>query len=86
MRKRESKDATDDRAQMKILKTTPCKVELAAMFQPNFVSRETTGRGEPGLFHVKHLGKVREGLLTYTELAEDDVQNVFDIHAAQQPP
>ena len=28
---------------------------------------------------------VREGLLTYAELPEDDVQNVFDIDAPQQP-
>ena len=38
------------------------------------------------LFHVKHPLAGREGLLTYTELPEDDVQNVLDIHAAQEPP
>ena len=27
----------------------------------------------------------REGLLTYTELPEDDVENVLDIHPPQQP-
>ena len=37
------------------------------------------------LFHVKH-PQGREGLLTYTELPEDDVQNVLDIYAPQEPP
>ena len=31
------------------------------------------------------VAKGKEGLLTYTELPEDDVENVLDIHAPEQP-
>ena len=39
------------------------------------------------MFHVKHfVNRLNEGiLLTDTELAEDDIENVLDINPAEQP-
>ena len=38
------------------------------------------------MFHVKQVAIVKEVLLTYTEFAEDDVENVLDVHTPEQPP
>ena len=37
------------------------------------------------MFHVKQVAIVKEVLLTYTELAEDDVKNVLDVYTPEQP-
>src|SRR5258705_12944933 len=37
------------------------------------------------MFHVKQVAIAKEVLLTYTELAEDEVENVLDVHTPQQP-
>src|SRR5688500_4692095 len=37
------------------------------------------------MFHVKQAPIVKEVLLTYAELAEDDVENVLDVHTPEQP-
>src|SRR5258708_39229526 len=61
-------------------------------FESFAVSRETSGFIDP-LFHVKRDSLVRVNrlnqaiaLLSDTELAKDHVQDVLDVHPAEQPP
>ncbi len=37
------------------------------------------------MFHVKHTGTVVNDLFTNTEIAENDLQDVLDVHAPGQP-
>jgi hypothetical protein len=70
----------------KNIENNPMQSRIGVVARADFVSRETSGLRNSEVFHVKHFGKVREGLLTYTELPEDDVQDVLNIHAPQKPP
>ena len=87
MRKREIRKAGLRRgSQIKNIENNPMQSRITSAHL--FHVKHWTAKEPSELFHVKHPGKVkvREGLLTYTELPEDDVQDVLNIHAPQKPP